>query len=202
MELATTRAHQGKRKRRREIRGQERFSVRTAKQGFIKTTNSNVISCCYLHRTASRRTANTHRRSTQLFMEQYEVTRNNKIEKQANRQDIEGQSEKLKLTVPHAMPCGDTAYFHSKPHTPQGEQFTEVFMDIRNEIKSYIVREDVIMTKNCGKGRGRHRLHGGGAIPAIVAGKITKPWGTTKSSVTPAYEKNSRFCGWYIKFLI
>ena len=65
-------------------------------------------------------------------------------------------------------------------------------MDIRNEIKSYIVRDGVTMTKNRGKGRGRHRLHGGGAIPAIVAGKVTKP-GTTKSSVTPAYEKTQPF---------
>ncbi len=53
----------------------------------------------------------------------------------------------MKLTVPHTTPCGDTAYFHSKAHTPQGEQFTEVFMDIRNEIKSYIVREGVTMTE-------------------------------------------------------
>ena len=53
----------------------------------------------------------------------------------------------MKLAVPHTTPCGDTAYFHSKPHTPQGEQFMEVFMDIRNEIKSYIVREGVTMTE-------------------------------------------------------
>ena len=80
-------------------------------------------------------------------MEQCEVTRNSKNVNQANGQDIEGRSEKLKLTVPLTTPYGDTVCLTSKPHTPQGEQFTEVFMDIRNEIKSYIVREGVTMTE-------------------------------------------------------
>ena len=80
-------------------------------------------------------------------MEQYEVTRNGKIENQANEQDIEGRSRKSKQTIPHTTPCDDTACLSGKPHTPQDEQFTEVFMDIRNEIKSYIVREGVTMTE-------------------------------------------------------
>lgn len=54
---------------------------------------------------------------------------------------------KIEPGCPHITPCGDTVYFHSKPHTPQGEKFFEVFMDIRNEIKSYIVREGVTMTE-------------------------------------------------------
>ena len=73
--------------------------------------------------------------------------RNNKIENQANGQDIEGRPKQSQQAVPLTTPCGDTAYFYSKPHTPQGEQFTEVFMEIRNEIKSYIVREGVTMTE-------------------------------------------------------
>lgn len=82
-----------------------------------------------------------------LSVEQREVTRNSEIKNQANGQDIEGRSEKLKPVVPHTTPCGDTAYFHGEPHTPQGEQNLEVFMEIRNEIKSYIVREGVTMTE-------------------------------------------------------
>ena len=62
-------AYQGERKRRREIRGQERLSGRAAKQGFIKTTNSFAASCFYPHSKASRRTANIYRQSAQLFME-------------------------------------------------------------------------------------------------------------------------------------